>query len=251
MQKNLINLLLMVTITGMAPGVIANTTEGDEKWHYSLSPLFLWGQGIEGSSAIGPSSLPLDVTFEDALDNLEATFTFHFEARKGDLSLLAEYQYVDLNPSSSLPNGSILDIGFKSTLGELGAAYRVARYDRTDLEVLGGVRYVEQDLSAKGAPPPLSSVEVKEDWWDAFFGLRVQTRISDKWSFIGRADYGFGGSDSTWNLVGMFDYRFRDWGSFFVGYKWMDFDYSNGSGLDHYAYDATQQGPLVALRFYW
>jgi len=49
----------------------------------------------------------------------------------------------------------------------------------------------------------------------------------------------------------MFDYRFRDWGSVFLGYRWMDFDYSSGSGINHYAYDATQQGPLAGLMFYW
>ena len=49
----------------------------------------------------------------------------------------------------------------------------------------------------------------------------------------------------------MFDYRFRDWGSVFFGYKYMDFDYEDGSGVNRYAYDATQQGPLAGLAFYW
>ena len=41
----------------------------------------------------------------------------------------------------------------------------------------------------------------------------------------------------------MFDYRFKPWGSAFVGYKWMDYNYDNGGrGLDRYAYDAMQQG---------
>ena len=75
--------------------------------------------------------------------------------------------------------------------------------------------------------------------------------MSDRWSFIGRVDYGAGGSDGTWGLVGMFDYRFKNWGSVFFGYKWMDFDYSSGSGLDRYTYDATQQGPLAGLNFHW
>ena len=47
-------------------------------------------------------------------------------------------------------------------------------------------------------------------------------------------------------------YRFRDWGSVFAGYKWMDYNYDNGeNGLDRYAYDATQQGPLVGLNIHW
>jgi hypothetical protein len=79
----------------------------------------------------------------------------------------------------------------------------------------------------------------------------VKTRLSEDWRFLGRADYGFGGSDGTGNLAALFGYRFRDWGSVFVGYRWMDFDYSSGSGLDRYGYNATQQGPLAGLNSYW
>lgn len=49
----------------------------------------------------------------------------------------------------------------------------------------------------------------------------------------------------------MFDYQFKDWGSVFFGYRWLDYDYDSGGGLDHYGYDALQQGPLAGLSFYW
>ena len=97
----------------------------------------------------------------------------------------------------------------------------------------------------------MSSLSTDEDWWDAIIGGRVKSRLSENWRFVGRVDYGFGGSDGTWNLSGIFDYRFNNWGSVFVGYRWMDFDYSSGSGRDRYEYDATQQGPLAGLNIYW
>jgi hypothetical protein len=85
-----------------------------------------------------------------------------------------------------------------------------------------------------------------------FIGGRVITRINDKWRFVGRVDFGTGGSDLTWNIVGLFDYRFKDWESVFFGYKWMDYDYDNGkSGPKRYAYDALQQGSLADFNFYW
>lgn len=245
-------ILSVVILAGMVQQVIADTDKSADDWHFSLAPLFLWGMGIQGSTTFGTVVSPLDIEFKDALDNMEAVFTFHFEAQKKDLNLFAEYQYVDMRPSSQLPNGSKVDIDFKNTMAELGAAYRVARFDRTDFEVLGGARYVEQELNADGIPlPPISSLNSKESWWDAIIGGRTKSRLSENWSFIGRADYGFGGSDGTWNLVGMFDYRFKGWGSAFAGYKWMDFDYSTGSGKNLYEYNATQQGPVLGLRFYW
>jgi len=246
-------LLAALTATVLASqSALADAGKSDDDWHFTLAPMFLWGMGIEGSSSIGPSTTPLDIKFKDALDNMDAVFTFHFEAQKQAWTLFAEYQFVDLSPSADLPNGSKVNVDFENTMAELGVAYRVAQFANTDLEILGGARYVEQDLSVKGIPiPALSSLSHDEDWWDAMVGGRVKTRLSDHWRFIGRVDYGFGGSDGTWNLSGFFDYRFNDWGSVFFGYRWMDFDYSSGSGLDRYEYDATQQGPLAGLNIYW
>jgi len=87
-----------------------------------------------------------------------------------------------------------------------------------------------------------------------FLGGRMSAALSENWTFIGRADYGVGSGDTNriWNLSAMFDYRFKNWGSAFFGYKYMNYDYDNGiRGLEHYAYDATQQGPLIGLAIHW
>jgi hypothetical protein len=243
--------LLAMTGASGAHAAGGNSTNGE--WEFQLAPLFLWAQGIEGSSTVGPSTTPLDIKFEDAFDNLEATFTIHYEMKRDALSLFAEYQYVDLGPTAELPTGTELNIGFKDTIAELGVGYWVAGTERTDWEVIAGTRYTKQDMnvSVKNGP---KLVSVDQDWWVGFFGGRMAGKLSQNWTFIGRADFGVGSGDTNriWNLVGMFDYRFRDWGSVFAGYKWMDYNYDNGElGLDRYAYNATQQGPLLGLNFHW
>jgi len=243
--------LLSVSGTSIAHANGGNSTDG--QWEFSLAPLFLWAQGIEGHSEIGPTRSPLDVTFEDALDNLEATFTIHYEMKRDALTLFAEYQYVDLGPTAEGPMDIELDIGFKDTIAELGVGYWVFGTDRTDWEVIGGARYTKQDMdvSVKNGP---QLVSVDEDWWVGFFGGRFAAQLSKNWTFTARADFGVGSGETNriWNLNAMFDYRFRDWGSVFAGYKWMDYNYENSDkGLSHFAYDATQQGPLVGLNFHW
>ena len=249
LQKAALATCMTICIAGSA--MAADTKLSDDEWHFTLAPLFLWGMNIDGTSQIGPVSAPLDLTFtDDILENLSAVFTVHFEAQKRDWTLFAEYQYVDLDPSVETPSAASADIDFQNQLGELGVAYRVATFGINDLEVLGGARYTRQDLEVNLNPGPVP-VDVTETWWDGFAGLRIFTHISDSWTFIGRGDIGGGGSDFVWNLVGMFDYQFKDWGSVFFGYKWMDYDYDSGSGLDYYAYDALQQGPLAGLSFHW
>ena len=245
---------ILSSLIGIASLVTAPVSA--DEWEFSLAPLFLWGMSIEGTSAVGPSSGDLDLDFKnDVLENLEAIFTVHFEARQGDLALFAEYQYADLGPETELPSGRKVNVGFKNTIVELGAAYRFSQTVSTDWEVIYGVRYTKQELAIGNLPsPPLpaSSLNVDEDWYDGFVGGRVGTKLSENWSFLGRADVGTGGSDFVWNLVGMVDYRFKNWGSVFVGYKILDYDYDNGkSGLDRYVFDAREQGPLAGLNFYW
>ena len=76
--------------------------------------------------------------------------------------------------------------------------------------------------------------------------------FAEDWRLIGRADIGTGGSELVWILLGLFDYRFTNWGSVFFGYKVLDYDYDNElSGTERYVYDATLQGPLVGISFYW
>ena len=226
-----------------------NSTNGE--WEFSLAPLFLWAQGIEGTSSVGPTQTPLNIKFEDALDNLEATFTVHYEMKRDALSLFAEYQYVDLGPTAELPTGTELDIGFKDTIAELGVGYWVAGTERTDWEVIAGARYTKQDMNVSVKSGP-KLVSVDEDWWVGFFGGRMAGKLSQNWTFIGRADVGAGDSDSVWNAVAAIDWRFSRVSSLLLGYRWMDYDYDNGKrGADRYAYDASQSGVLAAVNFYW
>ena len=65
-------------------------------WEYSVAPLYLWGKSVEGSSTFSGKEAPLDLEFrDDILENLEAAFAVHAEARQGDLTLFAEYNYAN------------------------------------------------------------------------------------------------------------------------------------------------------------
>lgn len=243
----------------------AGQAMANDEWEFALSPLFLWGMNINGDATIGDATASLDLEFkDDILENLEAVLTVHFEARKGLWTFFTEIQYVDLGPTVGVEMGPInveADITFKNTMFELGAAYTLNESDSTRWEVIGGGRYTDQDVEVDATlstplPPPLDEVDIDmgggDDWWHAFLGARVSHSFNDKWSFVGRTDLGYGGSDNkAINASFMFDYRFRDWGSAFVGYRYLEYDYDNGSSSDGYAFDAYQQGPLVGLTIHW
>ena len=231
-------------------------------WEFTLSPLFLWGMGISGDATIGDATAPLDLSFGDIFSNLEAVFTVHFEARKDKWTIFSEVQYVDLGPEVTVSMGPVsivADIGFKNTMIELGGAYAFRETQNTRWEVLGGIRYTDQDIHVDATltfPPPIDEQNIEMDggdnWSHAFVGARFFGTMSDKWTFIARSDIGYGGSDNAaFNAAVMFDYRFRNWGSVFVGYRYLNYDYDNDKTEDTYAFDAYQAGPLAGLTIHW
>ena len=248
-----VSLLAMVTLS---TGVQA------DDWEFEFAPLFLWGISIDADATIGTDTVPLDLSFEDeVLENLDTVYTFHFEARNEELILFAEYQYVKLDPSLSV--GPVdADVEFENTAIEVGAGWQFSRLERTSWDMLLGLRYLDQDVDIGGevglTEPPTgpgtipANVTGGDDWYHPFLGLRGDYQLNARWRVIGRGDYGYSdGDDNLLNLSLMFDYRFRNWGSAFVGWRYQDIDYDSGGGDDRYAFDGVQQGPLLGLTLYW
>ena len=120
------------------------------------------GMNVDGSAQIGPVSAPLQLDFkDDVFENLGTVFTVHFEANRQDLNLFAEYQYVKLDPTATVPNGPSVDIDFTIQAAEFGAGYRVTTWGNTDVEPILGVRWAYQDLETQiqGRPTLVDSNE--------------------------------------------------------------------------------------------
>jgi hypothetical protein len=236
-------------LLGCGPAAIA-----DDDWEFMVAPLFLWGMSIDGESAIDGNALPLDLSFnDDVLDNLNAAFSLHFEARKNDLLLFAEYQHVNLDPSFDASIGPATisaSIDFEVNMAEFGAGYTLSNDDLTRWEIIGGLRWTEHDLDVDlDAPPPLPSrIQGGDDWYQGFAGGRVTTQLGEKWQLLARADYGYGGSNNdALHFSALVDYRFKNWGSAFFGYRYMEVNYEDNG----YLYDAKQQGPQIGVAIHW
>ena len=236
----------------------------EEGWEFAVAPMYLWAKNIEGAAAIGGIEAPLDLDFkDDILDNLDSAFAIHFEAKKGNLTLFGEYNYAKLDPTTVLEQGPISiqgDVEFTDTMWEAGALWAFSDSGSSTWEVLGAVRYADQDVDVKitrnsgpGLVPLPSRITGGDDWWQGVAGLRYTFNVTDRWRWRFRGDYGYGDSDnSSLHALGFLDYRYRDWGSFFVGYRYLETDFDNGSkGIGGYSFDGDQQGPILGLNFYF
>lgn len=243
--------------------ISARPAIGDDEWQFSVAPLYLWAKNIDGTSSAGGRESPLSLDFkEDILENLDAAFAIHAEASKGDWTFFAEYNFARLEPGVERVVGPALvkvDLEFEDTMSEAGVAWSFADAGSLRWEALGGLRYYKQDLTMKFSNnldierPGRTRLRAGDSWMQPFAGVRVSTALSERWSFRGRADYGYEGSDNTaLHGIFLFNYRFRQWGSAFVGYRYLDIDFDNGSSRrDQYGFDGDQQGPAIGLNFYF
>jgi hypothetical protein len=231
----------------------AESNEDFNSWQNTLAPLYLWGVSMSGTMTSGPVSAPLEIEFSDAVSDLEAIFTFHYEGAKGNWGVIADYSFLNLGPSAAIPGTpAVINVDMKNTIAEVAGLYRFG--PNNPWQLLGGYRTYQLDVTISGLPsPPLpvSQVVIDETINDFFFGGRYMRKIGDKWSFLGRADIGAGDSDLVWNAVLAFDYRFTKLLSGFVGWKVLDYDVDQGSGADTFKYDMRHSGPLFALAFHW
>ena len=250
--KRLLAPYLVAVLLGASSCAAAQ--ENDEKpgkWEFSVAPLYLWMVSMSGSQGVGPVNTPINLNFkDDVLENLDAIFTIHFEAKKGKWVPFADYMVATLKPTAETLRGVPLDVELRNDIAELGVAYELGSGE-TSYQVLGGVRWTnsETDVSFSGGPQLIS---VKEDWYDGFIGGRVIQPFAKRWRFSGRGDIGAGGSDFVYNVMLLFNYRFKKWGSAFGGYRWLGYDYDNGKGgLDRFVYKIQWQGPALGLNFHF
>ncbi len=263
MTKRLTHGAAAALATLLTSASLPSTASDPGEWEFAVSPMYLWAKSVDATSSAGGRESQLDLDFKnDILENLDAAFALHFEARKDNLSLFLQYNFARLDPGIEKSSGPIdarADIKYDDTLWEGGASWAFAESESIRWELLGGLRYYEQDISIKlsASGPEDNSrqrrVSAGDDWVHPFAGLRVISRLSDRWTLRARADLGYESAENTaLQGIATVDYRFRDWGSAFFGYRYLDMDFDNeSSGANQYSFDGDQQGPLLGLTVYF
>jgi len=220
------------------------------EWKYDLTPMYIWGVSMDGDMTIMGQTAPVEADFRGIAENMEAVFTIHFEAAKGEWGYLLDYSYLKVGGQETLPIGATLDVDFTNVMAEGAVFYRMEDVE-TLVDLLVGLRYtlMDVDMEILGVS---SKVSRDKDWTDLYLGVRTSHSMSEQWKIIGRADIGgFGissSSDLTWNLALLLDYQPWKNVSIVGGYRIMDIDYSDG---DIFVYNVRMSGPVLAVNFRW
>jgi hypothetical protein len=217
----------------------------DSDWEFEAS-IYLFT--AETDVKIG--NLEGNLSFSDALDNLDMAFMGAFGARKGRLSFLADYMLTDISFGSdtSGPAFSGQNTKFKTQVFSGYAAYSVYQDPTVNVDLAAGFRWFDTSSSIALLPgtAPGRSVSAGDDWVDPVIGIRTRLEFSEKWSGTVFADYGGFSSDSeTWQVLLTADYNINDrWVARF-GYRQMSVDHD----IDGTNFSFDQSGPIFGATY--
>jgi opacity protein-like surface antigen len=185
-------------------------------WQFELTP-YLWAAGFSGWSRIGERTptVKFDASFSDVWRNLNFGAMGSFEARNGRWAIVFDAIYVKLSRTSDPLLGGELGTAKLSgdeTILQLAGAYRVLDSMTTPVDVLVGIRftdlYADLAFSQSALLPNGPSRSNSTNWTDGFVGVRAAYVFSDKWSVVGYADAGTGGTKYSWQLYAGANYNF-------------------------------------------
>jgi opacity protein-like surface antigen len=270
-MKNNINVSLMILILAcyMLLGLLASSvaraqdsSKPADKWQFEITPYFL-ASGLNGDIGIHGVTGDVDMSFSDIWDRLDAGFMAVFEARKGPWVFSFDGQYIRLEdvktkswqgPLGVVSITGALEATMTQQLYQLAAGYRLID-EHTKLDLIGAMRYTSLDIdldltvttSGKLFPGGTRSMSGREDWWDPVIGARVIAPFSQKWSFIGYADFGgFGvGSDFTFQAIAGIKWQFSKIVSAKLAYRYLYQDFEK----DNFIWDMAVHGPVIGIGF--
>ena len=230
------------------PGLAAADTNSDSGWNSSLL-IYLMGPNIDGDIGLGPVEGNIDLDPGDIFDAFDSGFLGLFGAEKDRWGFIIDTVYMDLSQDATSMGGQVTgEVGVEQLI--LGGLVSYKLNDSARL-LFGGL-YVDLDNTLRlSGPIQERNFKVSEDWVDPVIGLRLTKQLSEKWELGGLAHIGgFGvGSDFTWQLSGDLTYAFTERTHLAMGFRYIDFDYEDGSGLDYFKFDVAEYGLAVGLRF--
>lgn len=226
---------LMLSSTALAQ-------DGSSEWRQTL---YVYGMGaaINGEAQIGPVSVDVDLSISDVLDALKFGAMGQYRIENDTWSFSADATYMNLGSRGTGPQGQV---GARLNTDQLTVMATVGRRVSPRLEALFSVAYFDLSTDLRvGALGQTVSASRDADWVDPLVGLNYKSQLDEKWWLNLRGDIGgFGvGSDLTLHGWATLVRQQTPTFAWYLGYRYIAYDYETGSGANFQRYDLSQQGP--------
>lgn len=240
---------VMILAVGVGTGTAAHADVPDDSdWYARLAPYF-WAASLNGDVTVGERTADVNVSFGDVFSNLDFAALAAFEVGKGDWSVLADVNYLDLSKDATLPAapGATATVDFQEWLVSAALNWRLYASHWASFKVFVGGRYVNfgTDLTLR-LPEQTLTPSASQAWFDPLLGARGRAYLPANLFipyYIDIGGFQIGSDVSSNGLVGL-GYDFG-WLSLVLDYRYLYMNYDD----DNFAYDAVEHGLLLGVIF--
>jgi hypothetical protein len=251
LRKHNFGLVVAVCICLFAPEVFGQSpppASASEGWNVRLTP-YLFGSGFKGRVGIGDHSANVDASFKDILHELNFAFMGAIEADKNRFVTTTDLMYINLSDEHGVPGPLFSEVNAieKSFILTPQAGYRIVGSRAAFLDVLGGIRWWRVNGELHFQPGRLSGLDLSDtrNWVDGIFALKAKVDLSPTWYITGYGDIGGGGSNLTYQILGVAGANIGSRSAFVFGYRYLNVAYNK----DAFLFDTAMQGPVIGFAF--
>jgi hypothetical protein len=234
-------------MAGLAASGAAAAQEG-QGWEWMIEP-YAWGAsiGTDMRTFEPPTDADSDSSFSDVVDKLDGVFMARVEGRNDRYGMFADFIYLGLADSRQrrvLSTHTDLD----TRLLDAAFSWRISGEREAGLDVFGGIRYIDMDLTTRFEPdnPDFAprTLDLGKTYVDFLMGARYAWQPGERWGVSLRADGSLGDTEGTWSTAVMASYRTGN-GAWLFGYRYLEAEFG-GSNLD---LTLNLSGPLLGYGF--
>jgi opacity protein-like surface antigen len=243
--------LFIAALTGALFGSATVTVAAEtDRWSFDVTP-YLWVAGIQAETSLpnSPSSTPPEAARFDT--HISGGAMLAAQARYRSVGLFVDLAWLQLDSEASNPGPAFSAGNLKSDFIHSTAAfsYRLPLEGKFHAELLAGARlwYVSADLAYQDGGLPGFNVSGDQTWVDPVFGASLGYDLSPRWSLLARGTAGGTGSGLGWEALGGVSYRFSDWCSASLGYRYLHEDYAR----QHFSLNTDIQGFILGFGFHF
>jgi len=216
-------------IAPVEPVVETPVVEETSGWQNEVT-IYGWLAGVSADTRLPGGSSDSTVDMGDIIEDLKMVFMGTYAARYDKWSIIADVTYVDLGDSANttlvFPDGSVdasVDVDMKSLLVNAGVGYNIVNSDKSILDIVAGVRYMDLEVDVDTNLPIHTGISGSEDFLDGIIGVRGAYNFNENWYMPYYADIGTGDSDLTYQLFAGVGYKY-DWGDVKLGYRYIGYE---------------------------
>jgi hypothetical protein len=245
LSRRLTGLVLMSAVMGAMTS--ARAQEG--LWEYKAS-FYLFAARTKTSTGTPLGPVSAELSFSDALENLDLAFMGTLEASNQKWSFIGDYMFTDLSFQESSPGPAMAraNASVETQVFSGYALYRVHETAAASLDLGGGLRWfsTDTDIRLVGGAGNGLSFGADDSWFDPIIAARLNVALTDRWSGAALVDYGgFESGDDTWQVIVTFSYAINEKWLLRGGYRHIEVD-GDVNGAD---FSFEQSGPVFGATY--